>query len=34
MARKVVTTLFDYIDGTPIEEVKGENVEFALDGVT
>jgi len=33
MARKVVTTLVDDIDGTPIEEGKGETVPFALDGV-
>lgn len=33
MARKVVTTLVDDIDGTQIEEGKGETVPFALDGV-
>jgi hypothetical protein len=33
MARKVVTTLVDDIDGTPIEDGKGETVPFALDGV-
>ncbi|MFC3297830.1 histone-like nucleoid-structuring protein Lsr2 [Clavibacter michiganensis] len=33
MARKVVTTLVDDIDGTQIEEGQGETVPFALDGV-
>ena len=33
MARKVVTTLVDDIDGVVIEEGKGETVPFALDGV-
>ncbi|MEW5012205.1 histone-like nucleoid-structuring protein Lsr2 [Clavibacter michiganensis] len=33
MARKVVTTLVDDIDGTQIDEGKGETVPFALDGV-
>jgi hypothetical protein len=33
MARKVITTLVDDIDGTPIEEGHGETVPFALDGV-
>nr|WP_174239845.1 Lsr2 family protein [Clavibacter michiganensis] len=33
VARKVVTTLVDDIDGVAIEEGKGETVPFALDGV-
>jgi len=33
MARKVITTLVDDIDGTPIDEGHGETVPFALDGV-
>jgi hypothetical protein len=33
MARKVITTLVDDIDGQPIEEGKGETVPFSLDGV-
>ncbi|WP_316302842.1 histone-like nucleoid-structuring protein Lsr2 [Clavibacter michiganensis] len=33
MARKVVTTLVDDIDGTQIDEGQGETVPFALDGV-
>jgi hypothetical protein len=33
VARKVITTLVDDIDGTPIEEGQGETVPFALDGV-
>lgn len=33
MAKKVVTTLVDDIDGTVIGEGKGETVMFALDGV-
>ncbi|MBF4619506.1 Lsr2 family protein [Clavibacter sp. VKM Ac-2873] len=33
MARKVITTLVDDVDGKPIEEGKGETVPFALDGV-
>ncbi|MFC3297876.1 histone-like nucleoid-structuring protein Lsr2 [Clavibacter michiganensis] len=33
MARRVITTLVDDINGEPIEEGKGETVPFALDGV-
>ena len=33
VARKVVTTLVDDIDGVVIDEGKGETVPFALDGV-
>lgn len=33
MARKVITTLVDDINGEPIEEGQGETVPFALDGV-
>jgi len=33
MARKVITTLVDDIDGQPIEEGQGETVPFALDGI-
>ncbi|CAQ03258.1 histone-like nucleoid-structuring protein Lsr2 [Clavibacter sepedonicus] len=33
MARKVVTTLVDDIDGTEIVDGTGETVPFALDGV-
>ncbi|RII95430.1 Lsr2 family protein [Clavibacter michiganensis] len=33
MSRKVITTLVDDINGTPIEESQGETVMFALDGV-
>jgi hypothetical protein len=33
MARKVITTLVDDINGKPIEEGRGETVPFALDGV-
>jgi hypothetical protein len=32
MARKVITTLVDDINGEPIEEGQGETVPFALDG--
>jgi hypothetical protein len=33
VARKVITTLVDDINGTPIKEGQGETVTFALDGV-
>ena len=35
MARKVqtITTLVDDLDGTPIEDGKGETIKFGLDGV-
>lgn len=33
MARKVITTLVDDINGDPIDEGQGETVLFALDGV-
>ncbi|MGG7509653.1 histone-like nucleoid-structuring protein Lsr2 [Plantibacter sp. YIM 135249] len=32
MAQKVITTLVDDLDGTAIEDGKGETVKFAIDG--
>lgn len=32
MAKKVITTLVDDLDGTQIDEGKGETVRFSLDG--
>lgn len=34
MAQKVTTTLVDDLDGTPIEEGKGETIKFALDNTS
>lgn len=33
MAQKTVVTLVDDLDGTPIEDGRGETIKFALDGV-
>jgi len=34
MAQKVITTLVDDLDGTVIEEGKGETLQFGLEGTT
>lgn len=34
MSKRVITTLFDDIDDTPIEDGAGETIVFALDGTS